>query len=428
MTNIATDLGIPSATAEREPKGYTLKYGLAAYGLFLAILTPVLGGLSIKLQTLNDGNLDAAAGQLALVTGVGALFALVAQPLVGRLSDRTTAKMGMRKPWILVGVLGAAVCLTVIGFATNLATILIAWCLAQTFSNFAQAAETATIPDQVPVARRGVVSGIIGACTPLAILTGAVGLAMLNTDALRFTVPAVIGLVFGLLFALTLRDRVLASKAGRERLSVKEFFTSFVFNPRTYPDLGWAWLTKFMFMFGYASVGTYLTLFLGAKYGMNTAEQAQFNMYANIVMVAAMVVFSVVGGRFSDRMGKRRSFVTTGAIIAALALGIMAFSPFFGTAGLGVILFAEVLLGAGTGLFFAVDTALCTEVLPNPEDTAKDLGVLNIANALPQSLAPMLAGPIIVAVGAAGYTVWFSIGALVALVGGMLVYRIKGVA
>lgn len=428
MTDTATRIDIPSASADREPKGYTAKYGLAAYGLFLAILTPVLGGLSVKLQTLNHGDLDKAASQLALVTGVGALFALVAQPLVGRLSDRTTAKLGMRKPWILVGVVGAAACLIVIGFASNLAVILVAWCLAQTFSNFAQAAETATIPDQVPVARRGIVSGVVGACTPLAILTGAVGLAMLKTDTLRFLVPAVIGLVFGLLFALTLHDRVLLSKPG-DKLSFKEFFKSFVFNPRKYPDLGWAWLTKFLFMFGYASIGTYLTLFLGAKYGMNTDQQTKFNMYANVVMVVFMVLFSVFGGRMSDRLLKRRSFVTVGAIIAAVGIAVMAVSPFFGhSGGLAVILVGEGLLGAGTGLFLAVDMAMCTEVLPNPEDTAKDLGVLNIANALPQSLAPMLAGPVILAVGAAGYTVWFAIGAVAALAGGALVHRIQGVA
>ncbi|WP_051208741.1 MFS transporter [Propionicicella superfundia] len=426
MTTTPVHPGIPSAEAEREPKGYILKYGLASYGLFLAILTPVLGGLSIKLQTLNNGDLEAAASQLALVTGIGALFALVAQPLVGRLSDRTTAAMGMRKPWILAGVIGSAACLITIGFATNLATILVAWCLAQVFSNFAQAAETATIPDQVPAQRRGIVSGIVGACTPLAILTGAVGLAAFGSDALRFTVPAVIGLVLGLWFALTLRDRVLREKPA-ERLSVKEFFTSFVFNPRAFPDLGWAWLTKFMVMFGYASIGTYLTLFLGAKFGMSTAEQAQFNMFANIAMVAAMSAMSLIGGRLSDRVGKRRVFVTVGAIIAGIGIAVMAISPFFGSAGLGVILFAEVVIGAGVGLFLAVDMALCTEVLPNPEDTAKDLGVLNIANALPQSLAPMLAGPIIVAAGGAGYTVWFGIGALVAVAGGILVYRIKGV-
>ena len=69
-------------------------------------------------------------------------------------------------------------------------------------------------------------------------------------------------------------------------------------------------------------------------------------------------------------------------------------------------------------------------MLPNPDDVAKDLGVLNIANALPQSIAPAIA-PSIIALGAAtplgGYTTWYLFGALVALAGAVLVYRIKGV-
>jgi MFS family permease len=332
----------------------------------------------------------------------------------------------MRRPWILAGCVGAFCCLVAIGLATSVWVILIAWCGAQTFSNFAQGAESATIPDQVPAQRRGFVSGVVGACTPVAILLGAVFLAMFKTDLPRFAVPAGIGLVFGLLFFFTLKDRVLKQKPSN-KLSIVEFLTSFVFNPKKYPDLGWAWLTKFLVMFGYASVGTYLTLFLAAKFGMNTQEQATFNMYANFISVGCMVVVSVFSGKMSDKVGKRRPFVATGGILIALGLLAIAVSPLFGQAGLTLILCSEAVLGIGTGLFLAVDMALCTQVLPNPEDTAKDLGVLNIANALPQSLAPMMAGPVIVAVGSLGYTVWFGFGALVALSGGALIYKIKGV-
>ena len=73
---------------------------------------------------------------------------------------------------------------------------------------------------------------------------------------------------------------------------------------------------------------------------------------------------------------------------------------------------------------------LATQVLPSADDTAKDLGVLNIANALPQSIAPAIA-PGIIAIGTAtaigGYSVWYLFGAVVALLGAVLVYRIKGV-
>jgi MFS family permease len=44
--------------------------------------------------------------------------------------------------------------------------------------------------------------------------------------------------------------------------------------------------------------------------------------------------------------------------------------------------------GLGFGLYTAVDLALVADVLPDPGSAAKDLGVMNIAVALPSSVAP----------------------------------------
>jgi hypothetical protein len=46
----------------------------------------------------------------------------------------------------------------------------------------------------------------------------------------------------------------------------------------------------------------------------------------------------------------------------------------------------------------AVDLALVADVLPDPDHVAKDLGVLNIAGALPFFIAPTIA-PAILAIG-----------------------------
>jgi MFS family permease len=420
---------IPKATVDREPRGYRVKYFAASVGIFLALFAPALGGLSVKIQSLVP--LDQASTQLGLVMGSGAFFALVAQPLAGRVSDRTTARAGMRKPWILVGIVGTFFSLLAIPFAPNIPVLILAWCAAQLFSNFAQAALTATVADQVPEQRRGRVSGLIGATAPIGILTGALGLSLLPTDLLRIGVPAVFGLVAGLVFALTLKDRVLETPPGR--FDVKTFLASFVFNPATHRDLGWAWLTKAMVVFGYASVVSYLTLFLASEFGMtNPADQLRFTMWATIVMVVFNVLFAFLGGAMSDRVGKRRVFITIGGLVIAAGVLLLAFAPVFGaTAGLAAILVAEALMGIGAGLFISVDMALCIAVLPNPEDTAKDLGVLNIANTLPQMVAPFIAGVAIIPLGNAlfdgGYALWFAFAATVAVIGSVLVYRIKGV-
>jgi MFS family permease len=424
----------------REPKGYTGTYFLASFGLFFAIMTATMGGLVLKLQSINGVftavdkeqralALSHATADIALVIGLGALFALFAQPLAGRLSDRCTAKWGMRRPWIIIGAIGVFVCLLIIGISKNVIVILIAFCLAQTFSNFAQAAETATLPDQVPPKRRGYVSGVVGMCLPLSILCISIGLNYMKTDFARFAIPASVGLVFGLLFALVLKDRVLTERP--EKLTAKSFFTSFVFNPKKYPDLGWAWLSKFFVMFGFCTIGTYLMVFLSSKFTMSETEQTHYNMLLNFLSVICMVILSFVGGRLSDKFGKRRVFVAFGGVITAVGILLFAICSIVSVFSIGIIIIfvGEAFLGLGMGCFFATDVALCADILPDKKNVAKDLGVLNIANALPQSIAPAVAGPIINLFGIStlGFTVWFIIGAIFCALGGIVIFKVKTV-
>jgi MFS family permease len=87
---------------------------------------------------------------------------------------------------------------------------------------------------------------------------------------------------------------------------------------------------------------------------------------------------------------------------------------------------AAAVLGAGYGVYLAVDQALVTQVLPEARDRAKDLGVINIANSGPQVLAPAIAAPVIAHLG--GYTGLYLATAVVTVIGGVLVRRVRSVA
>ncbi|MFB7474453.1 MFS transporter [Kitasatospora sp. NPDC056184] len=419
------------APAPQAPPGFVRRLALGQFGLYLAVLAPVMGGLSVKIQHLVG--LDAAPAQLGLVAGTGAVFAMVAQPLAGRLSDRCTSRFGMRRPFLVGGVAVMAAALAACAAAPSVPVLLIAWCVAQGAGNFAFAAAGATVADHVPEARRGSVSGIVGAVTPVGILVGSILLSVLPNDFLRFAVPAAVAVVLGLWFAARLPDRV-RTEPPTEPLNPRSLLLSFVFDPRKHPDFGWVWLSKFLIMLGYGALAGYLTLFLAAEFGMeDTDEQLRFNALANGLSVAALVVASVVGGVLSDRLGRRKPFVTAAGLIMAAVLAVVTITPYLGDAGLGTLLVLEALLGIGAGLFFAVDNALAISLLPSQDDTAKDLGVLNIANALPSSLSPFLAGVVVIPVGnallgGAGYSLWFGLAAVFCLVGALLVTRIRSAA
>jgi MFS family permease len=96
---------------------------------------------------------------------------------------------------------------------------------------------------------------------------------------------------------------------------------------------------------------------------------------------------------------------------------------------IGPFFILEAILGIAYGIYVGVDLALVVDVLPNPDDAGKDLGVFNIANALPQTLAPLIGG-FLVYVGAANgtnYGLWFSVCAVAALVGAIVIFPIKKV-
>ena len=78
-------------------------------------------------------------------------------------------------------------------------------------------------------------------------------------------------------------------------------------------------------------------------------------------------------------------------VVYAVAMVVIATAS-----GLGGYLVGMAIGGFGFGMYMAVDLALVVDVLPETGSAAKDLGVLNIAGALPFALAPALA-PVVLA-------------------------------
>ena len=135
-----------------------------------------------------------------------------------------------------------------------------------------------------------------------------------------------------------------------------------------------------------------------------------------------MVVWSLVAGRLSDRTGRRKSIAMAGSIIQGVGLWVIAAAPSYTTFLLGV-----ALTGMGHGVYEGVDLALVTEVLPDRDrHAAKDLGLLNITNTLPQVVAP-LAAPAILALSRGDYSLLFLVAGTAPFLGAVLLSPLKRV-
>jgi MFS family permease len=94
------------------------------------------------------------------------MVALLAQSMMGMLSDRSMLRWGRRRPFIFAGTLGDLVFLSAIGFLAGIEGMVGYWLLflfaifLQISSNTAHAAEQGLIPDVVPEDHRGRFSGI----------------------------------------------------------------------------------------------------------------------------------------------------------------------------------------------------------------------------------------------------------------------------
>ena len=167
-------------------------YALAYTGIWVALLTPVIVTIALRLSELAPAD---APRQLATILSMGATCALLAGPLFGHLSDRTTSRFGMRKPWIVAGVLGGCVALSIVATAPTVTILLIGWCLAQFAFNAALAGIVALLADQIPSQQRGTVAGILGICMPLGQLIGAYLVQAAGSTLLAFMLPAALGTV-----------------------------------------------------------------------------------------------------------------------------------------------------------------------------------------------------------------------------------------
>jgi len=406
-------------TTPRVSGGFIAIYALAYTGTWLALLTPVLVTIALRVRQISPGN---ATANLSLVLGIGAVFALVGNPLFGRLSDRTTSRWGMRRPWMVGGMLGGALSLLLIVFAPTIGVVLLGWCLAQLAFNAVLAAIVAVLPDQVPLAQRGTVAGVLGICMPVGQVSGTFLIQFVSGSMLAmFMLPVAIGFAAVLLLAFVLRDRCLPA-ASRPRVGLRAVAGSFRVSLRRNPDFAWAWLSRFLLVTGTAFLTTYQPFYLVDKLGYSVGTVPHLIFTGMLVHASLIVVASLLTGRISDALNRRKRFVVIAAAAYALGLWVIAGADHYNGFLLGM-----AISGVGQGMYFASDLALVTQVLPNRElDAAKDLGIFNIANALPQSVAPAV-GPLILAIGGGNYTWLFVAAGIVALSSAFAIMPLKSV-
>lgn len=352
---------------------------------------------------------------LGLLVGIGAIIALVMPPIVGAYSDR----VGRRLPFLRWGLAINLVGLAAMAFAPSYWTYLGAYLLVQLGNNLATGPYSALIPELVAPESRGRASGVMGFLQAGGQLLGGV-------VAFAFGLLAVPGAASYLAIGVVLLASAVVTlalvpepPAGRREAAPRfPWWQLFAFQAFL-----WVFVTRALFSLGQYSVQPFLQYYvadvLGHERDAGTATSVML-----LCIIVGSIASALVGGRLSDRVGRKPIIYVAGTTMAVCAI-------LFLFAGSDLVALALAFgFGLGYGAFISVDWALGSDAMPSQRSLARDMGVWHVAFVAPQlSSTPQGAlldwgnrqGDNL------GYTLVFGIAAVCFMLGVVLIGRIREV-
>ncbi len=340
--------------------------GAVAYIPFLTMLLPVRATQLAGNDALNI---------LAIAAFSGAISASLANIGFGWASDRS----GVRRPWILGGLILSSLSMLAIPSASSQAMLIAMIVIWQIGLNMMLAPLAAWAGDCIPDAQKGMLGGLLALAPALGALSGAVvtiqGFAPFeNRETLVVTLVALMVLPV-LMFGKPTRMPHLMERSGDHDTATPDETVKRRAAIRM-------WLARLLIQIAEASLFAFLLLWfrsLDPDFGENDAA----NIFA--VVLGLAVFFSLAAGRWSDRTNHPMLPLIWGSAVAAGGLLVMAFAP-----GLPAAIIGYVAFGLASSIFLALHTSQTLRVLPRPETRGRDLGIFNLTNTVPSLIMPWL--------------------------------------
>jgi len=396
--------------------GLTLMLGNLATSAMWGAITKIF--LPVQAQQMG-GEADKVT-YLALITTLGAVAAMVSQPIAGFVSDRTRSRFGRRAPWMIIGSLAGVVALVGMATSDSIVQLVVSWVLVQFLFNIAGGPMSAIMPDRVPSSIRGTFSSMLGGAGLIGGIGGEIAaIALTKNITIGYLTFAAIVLLAIVLIVTLNPDR---SNAGESKppLQMKQVLSTFWVNPIAHPDFFFGFTGRLLLVMGLSLVSS-MSLYLAQDYlGLSHEDALKLIPVSGLIAGATSTLSLLVSGPLSDKIGRRKPIVLIAGLFAVVAF----IFPWIWPTVPGMLIM-NALVGLGMGTYLSVDQALMTEVLPSKTDYGKDLGVVNIGIMLPQTFAPALAGFIINELG--GYATLFPLAIVISLVGSVVVLGIRTV-
>lgn len=351
---------------------FLLLFALANAGGTIGYLPLFTVFLPIKVEAI------AGAGRLnlfTLVAAIGTVAAIAANIGFGWLSDRSLARGKGRRGWLLLGTPGLALAYALFARAKSPAEVTLAVVAVQCAANAVLAPLLALMADEIPDAQKGFTGGLLALANPIGAAT-AWALVQLPgaTETLRL---GLLSLGIALLvapLAFSAARRLPPQPAPLPRVQARR-------------NLAAAWVARLLLQ----SAGNGLTLYLYYYFAdlpprQTAAAAADFVGRTLVLAYLLPLPCTLLLGRLSDRIGRRKPFLLASAAVTAGGLLVMGLADTRTIAVAGFLIY-----GVGAQLFMALHGAFWMQELPSERHRGRDLGILNLTNTLPALVGTAIA-------------------------------------
>ena len=374
MTTIAT----PSAT----PPALNVAR-LCAYNAGIQLVWGAILGVALQARAIALSAPGEAVWHYSILAAGGALVATVVQPIVGRMSDRARARGDDRRRFYAVGTLLSVPAIVAFFLAPTFATLVATFLVLQATMNVSIGPYQAIIPDFVPSSRRGVASAWMSAFQSIGNASGLIIAGLIGDERI---VAGALALPFVASYAISARHAGRLPAIDAPRVPAGATQSGGV--------LAALMLSRGAINVGFFTLLDYLLFFVRDSLRVAAGEVRTDAAAVFLAFTVCATLGAVAAAGPADRRDKRL-VVSVAVGMVVVALGGLALA----TSLVSAIAYAAV-AGAAWGAFVTADWALATAVLPG-RSMASAMGVWNVATTLPQVVAPLVAGPIVVAANAA---------------------------
>lgn len=315
----------------------------------------------------------------------GAITAAVANIAMGAISDRTRSRFGRRRPWIALGALLTV--LSYVGIWRSSTPGEFVWALVgfQLAFNVLMAPLAAVFADRVPISLRSTVSAMLGLSYPLAVALGSSLMALGPQYE-----PGRLALLAGILLGAAAFFLLVFDEPSSERQPIAPSSqtggSGSLLAPFRSRNFATVWTGRLLIATGYALVSIYLLYFVTDAVGWPGRTPERSHAVLTGVAFVSVVFIASLMAVFGTRIVQRQPIALAGAVALCVATVALAIAPSW-----TVVVFAFAIYGLGQGGYGSVEMGLLADALPTQDNRGRDMGLNNLAVALPQAMAPIAA-------------------------------------